>query len=181
MGILDKAIAGLDELTDGDYYELAERGLENSAPIFWRDEVPMSGDDAPVEDVTEGTEVDHFHTVYHVSSPEMKKYYMLCRLLELRDSVDYTRNPYVCAADKHYSFILSGLYYGFWAGFDSEEYTTELLFEICPERCIEEVQLIWIVRDMLAYYSEHLGELEYDLRCGRYLMLAEHTEINYEN
>jgi hypothetical protein len=180
VGIYNAATSEIDEITEDDYFELAERGIECSAPIFIRDDVPMGGDEYEIKDTDLNEEIDHYHTLYRVSSPEMKEYYRLCRLIEYRGGIQPEDNPYVKEADKHYCDCLKMIYTNLWAGFDSNRHTTELVFELCPDYETDVITLIMVIIDTLKYYPAHLGELERDLRMGKPVFLPElpeHIEI----
>ena len=83
IGIYDKIVRGVKEVREDDYYEFADRGLEFVAPYFDFEQVPMGNDHEVLADTeTEEREeyCEHWHAVYRFSSPEMREYYLLCRL-----------------------------------------------------------------------------------------------------
>ncbi|MDR3278145.1 MAG: hypothetical protein LBT12_05170 [Oscillospiraceae bacterium] len=187
LGIYGKVTRGMTELSEGDVCELVELGMDNAAPIAQRSEVPMGGDDEPVTgEEDEDAECDHYHQVFHFSSPAMKEYYRLCRLYEYREKIEPEDNPFVKEADDHYCARLRATDGQFLAGFDSDYHTTELQIETCPEWYYNSVEIIIMIHDTLAFYTENLEQLARELRRGPLVFLPalpawkgeEHEEKN---
>jgi hypothetical protein len=66
-------------------------------------------------------------------------------------------------ADNNYVHVLSMAGGQFCAGFDSDEHTTTLLVEICPEWQYDIMEIIWAVRETLDFYVEHLPALRREM------------------
>jgi hypothetical protein len=167
-GIYESVTEGMTVLDDNDIYELFELGFDAAAPITYREDIPMDGSDTPLTadeiaalDVYQ--ECDHYHTVYHYSSPDMREYYRLCRLYEYREGIEPKDDPFVRFASDDYDSVIRQTYGQFCAFFDDDTYTTELMIEICPEWYYDPTEIIRAIIETLKYYDENLSVLEREL------------------
>lgn len=154
IGIYEESMKGIREISEDDYYELALRGLSSVAPVFEIEELD--------EDVCCGG-----HVVYHFSDPAIPEYYRLCRLYEHKYGIAPKENPYVKAADNYFVRQYDSCCYSdFGAYYHDEVHVREICIEICPERPVEEWELIELVYDMLEYYRREAETLRAELLRG---------------
>ncbi|MDR0863032.1 MAG: hypothetical protein LBN30_09720 [Oscillospiraceae bacterium] len=172
-GALD-ALRGISEVSEDDFLEIALTALENAAPICTMEEIPMTADEEPVPDYEPGDtyiDCEHWHTKCSFTSPEMLEYYRLCRLFEYREGIEPEDNIYVTEAEAHYVNCLRRAQGHYCAGYDDDRHTTRLVFESCPDYDYSLPDIVWEVRDTLAYYAENVNTLARDIALGRFVYL----------
>ena len=164
IGIYEEVVTDSEFLSADDQYEFVQLALEHVAPIFSTEEVSIYSDNERAElDVYQD---DHLHQLYRMSSPDMQAYYGLCRMYEYQQGLTPEENPFVQEADRHYCQCLSHIYAHFWAGFDDDKYTTQLVIEICPDNYTPDSEFVEALHDILAYYTEHLPDLRVAILLG---------------
>jgi hypothetical protein len=166
IGIYGNVVRNAKEISEDDYFEFAEYGLEFVAPDFAFEEISFDDNHDPVsEDEPESTYSDHVHSLYRFGSPEMREYYRLCRLYEHREHISPEENPFVRKADAHCSVCANAIPGYLWIGFD-DVHTRELQVEICPDECFVSIDLIEAVHNILEYYGEHVSDIRLELGKG---------------
>ena len=153
IGIYEKAVGNIKEISEDDYNDLAFRGMEHVAPIFEMEELS--------EDICCGG-----HTVYQFSDPAVPEFYRLCRLYEHRHGIEPGKNPYVVEADDLYSELYRSAPSYFGAGYNDEVHIRELWIETCPERPLDERDIIELVHEMLEFYRSKVETLRSELLRG---------------
>jgi len=153
IGIYDKAVAGIRDISGDDYYELVLLGLEHVAPYFEREELGE-------EHCCGG------HVVYHFSDLAMLEYYRLCRLYEFMHGIPPEKNPYVIDANNYYSRCYFSTYGDFATNYDDEEHPRGIWVETCPEQYISEHDVIELIHEVLEYYRKGLDRLSAELSEG---------------
>ena len=178
LGIYAAVTGGMNEVTEEDFYELADLGIENVAPIFRRDEVSMDEEENQMtEEALAQAEAQnqyyegHYHTIYRFSSPEMKEYYRLCRLYEYREGLEPKDNPYVNEADGHFIKWARSVSGYLWIGYDCDFHTTELVTETCPEEGYDQIDLIMAIHRTLQFYKDNLGRLKREINRNPFIFL----------
>jgi hypothetical protein len=159
IGIYEKAAGDIESITEDDYYEIFLRGIACVAPVYEQEELG--------EDVCCGG-----HIMYHFSDPAIPEYYRLCRLYEYKHSVTPEENPYVQKADAFYSSCCDHTDGDFGAGYNDDVHIREIQIEICPERAVNEYELLLLVYDVLEYYRREAVTLKNELMRGPYGMAA---------
>ena len=153
IGVYEKAVGSIQEITEDDYYELALLGLEHVAPVF---DVEELGDEVCCGG----------HTVYHFSDPAIPEYYRLCRLYEHKHGIEALIDPYVIKADEMFRHFCNDAVSSFGACFNDEVHIRELLIEICPEQLADEMEIIEIIYNMLGFYRIEVERLRSELLSG---------------
>ena len=174
IGLYD-SFCHITALTEDDYYELVQLGLENIAPIYIESQI-SSGDDGDVV-IEEGDDCDdygwHCHTLHMFSSPEMQEYYRLCRIYEYKHGLSPKENRFVTAAERHYCNCLNCVSGNFGGSFDDDRHTTKLYIEVCPESDWAAIDLIYCIHETLEFYSENLSGLRLELLKGEPVFLMQ--------
>jgi len=178
MGIYAAVTRGMSEVDGEDFYELADLGIENVAPIYRRDDVSMDEEENQMsdEDLAQAMEADeyydpHYHTVYRFSSPEMKEYYRLCRLYEHREGLEPKNNPFVREANRHYTGCARSVSGDIWIGYDSDMHKTELVTESCPDYGFDQIDLIMAIHKTLQFYIDNLDHLKQEIGRNPFIFL----------
>ena len=174
IGLYESVCNYMTELTEDDYYELIQLGMENVAPIYTVDQVGMNGDEEPsIMDEEDDDYGGHYHTLQTFSSPEMQEYYRLCRIYEYARGIEPEDNKFVKAAESNYINCLRSVSGHFSADFDDDRRTTKLIIETCPENWGPETDLIYCIHDTLEFYRENLGELRLEILKGSAVFLPQ--------
>ena len=174
IGVYESVCYGMYELTENDYYELIQLGLENVAPIYTEEQIGMTDNEEPAA-MGEETEYfdEHYHTLQTFSSTEMQEYYRLCRIFEYSHGIEPEDNTFVKAAENHYINCLRLVEGYFGADFDDDRRTTKLIIETCPENWWSEIDLMHCLHDTLEFYRENLGKLRLEILKGPAVFLAQ--------
>ena len=153
IGIYDKAVGKISEIGEDDYYELALLGLEHVAPVFDLEEL---GDDVCCGG----------HALYSFSDPAIPEYYRLCRLYEYKHGIAPEENPYVKDADNHLSGCVQYVSSDFGLYYNDDVHIRDIRIEVCPERPVDERELIELVYATLEYYRCGVETLRAELLSG---------------
>jgi hypothetical protein len=153
IGKYDDCVSGIREICEDDYLELALRGLEHVAPVFHVEELG--------EDVCCGG-----HTMYYFSDPAIPEYYRLCRLYEHKHGVAPEENPYVKNADDALISYYYGISSDFGISYNDDIHVREICIETCPERPVDEWEIIELIHNTLEYYRSEVETLRAELLKG---------------
>lgn len=153
IGQFDEALKFVTWIHDEDYGELFLNGIGSLAPMF---EVEELG-----EEVCCGG-----HTLYHFSDPAMTEYYRLSRLYEYKHSIAHENNPYFIKADEHFIECCRYTNGNFGACYDNDDHPREIQIETCPERPLDELELLICIHDVMEFYRNEVIELHKELMRG---------------
>ena len=174
-GIYDVVVRGTETITEDDYYEFSDLGLENAAPLTTRKEFIYDNEsDEWIAmrnlDNFDGYEEEYPHNFYTYSSPEMREYCRLCRLYEYREGIPPEQNPYHRRAHTHAAMYMRRVG-NVWIGFTDDDSGNEMYVETSSEMGYDAAEVVNCIHHVMAYYRENLNALRLELLRGPWVFL----------
>ena len=168
IGIYEAVVRTTTQITEEQWYEFVELGLEYVAPVTWEDElffVDQTQSWVTAQELDQlGLESDNYPTrLIYFTSPEMQEYTHLCRLYERREGIGPKDNPFEHRVRRH-ARLHCGYVLNAWLGFADD--AIALVTEISPEDYFDPISLITNIYNMLLFYTEHLWELRVAILSG---------------